>query len=119
MPTSSFPLSSLHRPTQDAEKVLRSMNLTAELVQTEGGTVTSAKVDCEKGAPLTFKAPDGKGEVTLTGPGSVWRVNGSCYSIIYGYGKGNGETFWILPQQMFFAGAVFDIRGRRVGLGGI
>lgn len=97
--------------------MLKSMNLTPVVVTKEFGNVTTAKVDCAKGAPLTLTGPKGGSEgVKVEGPASVWKADGGeCYSILQGY---DGEpSYWSVPAQMFNDGVVFDIRGKRVGFG--
>lgn len=61
------------------------MGLKTEVIKTENGNVRAAKVDCNKGAPVTLEGPAGtKGQVTVSGADSVMRHEGQCYSILQG-----------------------------------
>lgn len=71
-------------PVQSADKILRGLGLKPEYIKISGGTIKTAKVDCQKGAPLTLRGPDGKGSIVVDGPSSVYRHAGQCYSIIQG-----------------------------------
>lgn len=97
--------------------MLKNMGLTPVQVDYQGTKITTAKVDCNKGAPLTIKGPDGGKGVTISGKDSVQKISGNCYSLIQGYG-GN-QTFWIIPAQFLKTGGIFDIKGRRIGFGGL
>lgn len=97
--------------------MLKNMGLTPVQVDYEGTKITTGKVDCDKGAPLTIKGPDGGKGVTISGKDSVQKISGVCYSLIQGY-SGN-QTFWILPASFMRTGVVLDIKSRRIGFGGL
>lgn len=97
--------------------MIKNMGLTPVDVDYEDTKITTAKVDCEKGAPITIKGPDGGKGFTISGKDSVQKISGNCYSLIQGYG-GN-QTFWVIPATLMRQGAILDIRGRRIGFGGL